>query len=433
MILVEKHIISPEHELFKEIDNLCFLSKNLYNKANYIVRQEFIGTSKEKEEGKREYANYLNYHHIRKELIKDENYIALPRKVSNHVLMTLDKNWKGFFASIKDWSKNKGKYKGKPSIPKYKHKTKGRFTLDYELGAISKKELRDGRIKLSGTNICVPFINKDNGRLVGARIVPLSTGYYKIEVIYERKEKKENNIGKFYLGVDLGINNLATLTSDKVGFQPQLVNGRIVKSINQFYNKRLASLKSQLPDKVYTSRKIRRMTEKRMRKIEHYFHQVSNFIVNTCLENEIGTIVIGHNDGWKDEANMGDKNNQNFVQIPFSLLISQIKYKGQLNGLIVDLSEESYTSKASFTSLDPIPTYKKGEEQNYEFSGYRKTRGSYKDKKSGKTINADVNGSYNIIRKVAPTAFANGVEGFAVIPKKVKFLENKSSGFYKIP
>ena len=153
MYLTEKHIIKPEHSLYKEIDGLCFLSKNLYNAGNYRVRQEFIETSKQKAEGLVDHATYLNYYEIRKQMTEDENYMALPRKVSNHVLMALDKNWNSFFASIKDWVKNKEKYKGKPSLPKYKHKTKGRFCLDYELGALSKRELKKGNIKLSGTNI----------------------------------------------------------------------------------------------------------------------------------------------------------------------------------------------------------------------------------------------------------------------------------------
>ena len=159
MYLVEKHIISENHSLFKEIDQLCFLSKNLYNRANYIVRQEFIITSKLKESGLTETANYLNYNTVNKLMIQsnDPDYIKLPRKVSNKVLDTLHNNWLSFFVSIKDYVKNPGKYTGRPSLPRYLDK-KGRFFLKYELQAISKRSLKNKKVKLSGTNIEIPFV-----------------------------------------------------------------------------------------------------------------------------------------------------------------------------------------------------------------------------------------------------------------------------------
>lgn len=425
MYLVEKHIISENHSLFKEIDQLCFLSKNLYNRANYIVRQEFITTSKLKESGLTETANYLNYNAVNKIMIQinDSDYIKLPRKVSNKVLDTLHNNWLSFFASIKDYVKNPSKYTGRPSLPRYLDK-KGRFFLKYELQAISKRSLKNKKVKLSGTNIEVPFVTlekDENIRLVEARIVPKLNNYV-IEIVYEKLEEQSDVNFDNILGIDLGISNLMTLTSNKRGLIPQVVNGRPLKSINQYYNKKLSEYKSQLPfrnnEQLKTSRKIKRLTTKRNLKVEDYLHKSSKYIVNFCLENKIGTIVIGKNKQWKTESNLGDKNNQNFIQIPFNKLIFMIEYKARLKGITVIVREESYTSKASFLDLDKIPTYSKNSENEYKFSGKRIKRGMYKSKE-GKKINADVNGSYNIIRKEFPNAFGNGIEDVAVHPVRV--------------
>ena len=441
MILSEKHIIDINNPNFKELDNLCFLAKNLYNRANYYIRQTFIETSKLKEEGKCEHAIYFGYNELKKLLKTDENYVALPRKVSSLVIMKLDKNWKSFFESIKDWKKNPDKYTGRPSLPNYKDKVNGRFLLEYELGAISLVGLKEGKIKLSKTNISIPFINKDK-KLKQARIVPINKIEYKIEILYVKEEKEKVNFTKdLYVGIDLGVNNLMTITSNKVGLNPIIVNGRPIKCVNQFYNKKRAKLMSELPNKskkeleeikerigkepskqVKHSKKIDLLTNKRNGKIEKYFHQSTNYLIDFCLKNEIKTICIGKNKFWKQEVNTGKKNNQSFVSIPFAKLIHQIEYKAKLNGLTVILTEESYTSKASFLNMDEIPTYnKKDSNDKYEFSGYRQHRGLYKIKGEKRRINADVNGSLNIIRKAVPNAFADGIEGIPVCPVKVTF------------
>jgi putative transposase len=441
MYLVEKHIIDINHPYFKEMDNLCFLAKNLYNKANYYVRQTFIETSKLKEEGKCDTAIYLGYHDIRRIIINDSDYTALPAKVSNQILMKLDKNWKSFFESIKDWKKYPYKYTGKPSLPNYKDKIKGRVGLSYELGAISKKSLKNNEIKLSKTNITVPFINHKSV-LKEVRLTIINNVEYKIEIVYEKELKEKVNYeGDHCFGIDLGVDNLMAITSNKEGFTPVLVNGRPMKSVNQFYNKTKAKLTSELPNKsnkeleelkekygketskqVKNSKRINKLTNKRNGKIEKYFHQSSNYLIDLCLEHEINTIYIGKNKFWKLDINLGKRNNQNFVQLPFNKLIDKIIYKAELNGIKVVLTEESYTSKASFLNMDEVPTYNENDEKGkYEFSGYRKSRGLYKIKGENKLINADINGSYNIIRKVVPNAFADGIEGIAVCPVKVTF------------
>jgi len=280
MVLTEKHIINKSHSLYKEIDNLCFLSKNLYNIANYTIRQEFFKTTKLKEQGILDNAIYLNYYAINRLFIDSNNvdYTILPRKVSNHTLMALDRNWRSFFASIKDWSKNPSKYKGRPRIPKYLPKVKGRYVIEYELDSITKKELKSGIIKLSGTNIKIPFINKDNNiTLKLCRIIPSANNIYTIEIVYEKQEQdlklNKNNI----IGIDLGVNNLATLTSNKCGYIPQIINGRPLKAYNQYYNKKKAKIQSETG--MSWNKRMVQLNNKRREKINHYMHVASKRIL----------------------------------------------------------------------------------------------------------------------------------------------------------
>lgn len=222
-----------------------------------------------------------------------------------------------------------------------------------------------------------------------------------------------------YLGIDLGLNNLCTLTSNKIGFNPIIINGRPIKSINQYYNKTKSKLQSKLPLNVYTSNRIERLTIKRNNKIKDYIHNQTKKIVNICILNDIGTIVIGYNKGWKDEINLGTITNQKFVNIPFLMIVNQLKYKAKLAGIDVIIQEESYTSKSSFLDNDTIPIYNIKIKNEIIFSGKRICRGMYKSK-NGILINSDVNGSYNIIKKAFPKAFANGIEDVAVHPMKLK-------------
>src|SRR5215470_12818561 len=205
------------------------------------------------------------------------------------------------------------------------------------------------------------------------------------------------------------MNNLVALTANKPGFRSVLVNGRPVKSINQFYNKRKADLQKQLGHPG-TTKRMERMTNKRNRRIDHYMHTVSKRIIDVLIKEGIGVLCIGKNDGWKQEVNLGKRNNQNFVQIPHARFISMLTYKAELVGIRVEVTEESYTSKASLLDLDPLPMHSSGDEK-HTFSGKRVKRGLYRAS-NGREINADINGAGNIIRKVAPDAFqrAEGVE-----------------------
>jgi IS605 OrfB family transposase len=245
------------------------------------------------------------------------------------------------------------------------------------------------------------------------RIVP-RLNHYVIEVIYEAKPRQYELKQNLFASIDIGLNNLATLTFNQAGIKPLLINGRPLKSINQYYNKVRGSLQSILPEN-QSSLKLKKLCNKREFKINDYLHKSSRLIINTLINHQIGTLIIGKNQEWKQEINLGKKTNQNFVQIPHTKLIEMLSYKAEMAGIKVVLTEESYTSKASFIDNDSIPVYKKGEKNQSTFSGKRVKRGLYRTM-SGRLVNADVNGSLNIMRKVVPNAFSYGIEGVVVHP-----------------
>ena len=401
---VERHIVKENSAIWKQIDELCFLSKNLYNYANYIVRQSFIF------EGV-----YLGYNKIY-HLVKDkQDYQTLPRKVSQQVLKGLDQNWKSFMSASIAYKENPKSFTGRPKLPKYKHKTQGRNLLVYTIQAISKTELKKRRVKLSGTNIIVPTKAKN---IAQARIIP-KIGQYVIEVVYDQDEQQTVINSEAIAAIDIGVDNLAALTSNQKGFIPVLVNGRPLKSLNQFYNKNKALLQSKLKEKKQSSKQINRLTAKRNNQVDTYLHQASRWIINHLDKHGIGKLIIGKNPLWKQKVNNGKKNNQSYVSIPHARFIEMLIYKGKMKGIDIICSEESYTSKASFLNLDKIPVYGSDEALKVKFSGYRQTRGMYKIKGEKTRINADVNGSYNIMRKVIPTVFDGGIEGVVVRPTRV--------------
>jgi putative transposase len=395
MQLVEQHVIDRKDPRYAIIDEAAFKSKNLYNAALYEIRQASI------HEGK-----YLNYSEMDKRMQSHEAYKALPAKVSQQVLRLLDKNWIAFFEARKAYEEDPSKFLGRPRLPKYKHKTEGRNILIYTVQAISKKGLKCGLIQPSVLPIEVQTKHKDIDQV---RIVPRK-GFYVVEVVYGKEMKQAEVNPAYYAGIDIGMNNLVALTSNKPGFQSVVVNGRPVKSTNQFYNKRKAELQKQLGH-TGTTRRMERMTKKRNRRIDHYMHTVSHRIVNLLVQEGIGVLCIGKNDAWKQAINLGKRTNQNFVQIPHARLIQMLTYKAELVGIRVEITEESYTSQASLLDLDLLPVRKDGDETTYTFSGKRVKRGLYRAS-DGREINADINGAGNIIRKVAPDAFrqAEGVE-----------------------
>lgn len=383
MILTDTRVIKRQNEMYDELDHLCFLSKNLYNATLYVARQSFI-------EG-----NYRNYYSINKEFTKTNHpdYRALPAKVSRQTQMLVDQNFKSFFALCRK-KKATNDNNLRPKLPKYLDKVRGRQVVTYPKDALSF--VRDGYIHLSKTNIYVKnFVDKDCVRQV--RVVP-HNGYITIEIVY-KKECKDRVDTEKYAAIDLGIDNLATVTSTE--FSPLIVNGRPVKSMNRYYNKSIAQEKSRISHSGHNrSHIIDSMWRRRKMRINDYLHKASRLIVNHLVSHEISHLIIGYNKLWKQDANMGRVNNQRFVFVPFDRFVEMLEYKCELEGIKVELQEESYTSRASFFDDDPIPTYNPTEDSVYSFSGTRVKRGLYRTS-LGKFINADVNASLNILRKYA--------------------------------
>ena len=372
-------VVKIGSHLYQEIDNLCFKSKNLFNATLYDERQTYFNTGK-----------FKFYNKINKDFVKNNqpDYRALPAKVSKHTQMKVDQAIKSFLALKKSPNIN-----FKPNFPKYLKKD-GRFVVEYERGALSFK--RKGFIRLSKTNIYIPT-KLDKSVIQQVRLIP-KTGYYLIEVLYRKpkikyKQKKLTHQTKF-ASIDLGLNNLATVTSNV--FQPLIINGRPIKSINQYYNKNLKKKQKLLSANQYTSKKIKQLTYKREMKLNDYLHKSAKFLVNYLVSQTIDVLVIGTNKGWKQNINIGKRNNQNFVNIPFYKFKQILTYLCEENGIEIHEQEESYTSKASFLDQDFIPIF--NENKKYTFSGRRIFRGLYKTKNK-KIINADVNGSLNILRK----------------------------------
>ena len=402
MQLVEQHCIKQGDSRYQAIDEAAVASKNLYNAALYEIRQAFI------KRGYRIY--YPELYHLMK---FHEAYRALPAKVAQHVLKLLDKNWTAFQEARKAYEDDPSQFQGKPKMPGYKDKQKGRNILIYTRQALAggqgkgtrKGALQQGLIKPSGLPIEVQTKQKEVDQV---RIVPRDN-HYVVEIVYEQAEK-QYVYPDWIAGIDIGLDNLATLTSNKSCFVPRIVNGRPVKSINQYYNKERARLQACLPEKQYTSRRLDRLTAKRTRRINHYLHEASKHILDLLVSEQIGTLVIGKNPEWKQDANMGKRNTQNFVSVPHARFIDMLTYKARLVGIKVVLTEESYTSKCSFLDHEPIKKHE-------HYMGKRIARGMFCSQ-FGKLINADVNGSYNIIKKVASKSFED-VEGVVVHPRSL--------------
>jgi putative transposase len=283
MRLVEQHVITRTDPRYERIDEAAFASKNLWNAANYLVRQSFIF------EG-----IYLNNVAVFHQIKSHEAYQALPRKVSNQVLIQLHKAWVGFFEAMKAWKEHPEQFTGRPKLPKYKHKTAGRNLLIYERGAIWKSALTYREIAVSELGfLCFTRQNPDS--IDQVRIVPKGD-HYVIEVVYQSESTPAPVDPDLFVAADLGVNVLAALTSNKAGFTPRLVNGRLIKSINQFYNKQRAHHQERLATaNRFTSRQLDRITTKRNRRVLHYLHTASRRIIDLLVQEGIGTLIIGNN------------------------------------------------------------------------------------------------------------------------------------------
>ena len=372
----------------------------LYNYVLFNVRQGIF-------EG-----NYLKEYELSTKLCKENqfDFRNLPAAVSQQVISQVFSVIGSWIRSKKEYEKNPSKFSSKPRLPKYKRGKRQNMVVFTTNSCRLKK---DGYIHFI-KNI-IPSIKTKIGdsKLCQVRIIPQATCYV-VEVIYEKKEQDLNLNKDNVLSIDLGLNNLCTCVSN-VGIKPFIVNGKIIKSFNQWYNKKKARLMSYVGDKGI-SKRLRRLNNYRNFWIEDHIHKVSRYIVNHCIDNNIGSLVIGLNKGWKNGINLGKRINQKFVEIPFSKLVEKISYKCKLAGIGFQTNEESYTSK-----VDHLAFEKLGKHDVY--LGKRKKRGLFQSS-IGKLINADINGAIGIGRKVFGDSYVSRIidSGLAFNPVRVNIL-----------
>ena len=386
MIRAWNYIVSNDNRLLTMMSD----SLSIYDQALYYQHQSYFET---KEQGKIKTYSYNDLWNLLKTHDKVKSS-KLDINIKQYIVKQVCISWLSFIKSSVEYKKNPSKFSGRPKMPNYLYKTK-----DYNIVQVDKTRFRKINEEQNGFNLpCSDYIIHvpKQIRLKDIKQVTIQKFYNKIKIniIYEDREVIKNQYDlNSTIGIDLGINNLCAITSNDKSFS-YIINGRPLKSINQFYNKKLAELKSQLEkcNKKKTSKQIQRLTLKRNNKINHYLHCCSKQLINLCIENKVEKIIIGHNKGWKDEVNLGKKNNQNFVQIPFNMLINQIQYKSQkYTDLTVEIVEESYTSKIDHLALEELK-----KQENY--LGKRIKRGLFKSS-TNKLINADINGAIGILRK----------------------------------
>ena len=386
----ETHLIKESNPIYDWILEECSRSRNLYNKTLFIYRQAFTRNHDKIEDFKSiiRHDKFISSFELVKQMakLKDSDYYAMTKKNSGtQVVCQVDKTMKSWFAALKSYKKDPSKFRGRPRIPSYKKKDElNCLTYTYVDASLQK----DGTINISKT-VKLP-IHTNLKKFQQVRLVP-KTGFIQVEIIYNKEISDLKLDQTRAIGIDLGLNNLMAITSN-IGNVSSLVNGRPLKSINQYYNKRKAHLTSLLEkDKLKSSKRLRRLEMKRNCKIKDYLHKTSRRIVELMEQNNIGTCFIGHNKDWKQEINIGSKNNQNFVSIPYSLLINMLRYKIEEKGGVLFELNEAYTSKCSFLDNEEICKHE-------IYKGKRVKRGLFlsSDKKA---LNADINGSLNILKR----------------------------------
>lgn len=395
MRLVERHIIKDNR--FEEV---CHKSGLLYNYVLYNVRQGIFSK------------NYLKEYEFSTKLNRENqfDFRNLPSSISQQVIAQVFLAIKGWMGSVKEFEKNSSKFHSKPKLPKYKSGKKQNMIV---FTTASCRVKQDGYIHFI-KNIIQPIkTNVEKEELKQVRIVPQATCYV-VEVIYERKEQNLNLQKDNFLSIDLGLNNLCTCTNN-VNQKFFIVNGKVVKSFNQWFNKTKAKWMSFVEDKGI-SKRLKRLICYRNLWINDKIHKISRFIIDFCKKNDIGTITIGLNKNWKQNINLGNKNNQKFVEIPFSSLIDKISYKAKLVGIDVKITEESYTSKVDHLAFETL-------EKHDIYLGKRKKRGLFQSSVN-QLINADINGSIGIVRKVFGDSAVQQIigSGLAFNPIRVNVL-----------
>lgn len=384
-------------------------SRAIYDKALFILRQAYFST---KDQDKISTPNYNQlYNLVKTEQVYKDSILDAPVKAQ--IIRQVSNNWSSFIKATIAYNNNPDKFLGRPKMPGYLYKRSDYNILTFDRNRIRKRTIdyKNHTLelpKLKGYKIHLPKqLDIDSIRQISVQIF---YGKIKINITYQEEDKPVQDLNyNSAIGIDIGLNNLCAITSNDKPLS-YVIKGGALKSLNQFYNKTLAEIKSNLEKfnkGQKTSKRISSLNLRRKNKIDDYLHKASKKIIDICLENKIGKIVIGHNKGWKQEIDLGKKTNQNFVQIPFNRLISLIQYKGLEKGIQVEVTEESYTSKIDHLSFEPLC-------KQEIYSGQRIKRGLFK---SGieKVLNADINGAIGILRK------AN-----AVLDEQLLFLQDRS-------
>lgn len=350
-VRVEQHIIKPSNPAYEMLAEFCHLSKDLYNQGNYLLRQQFFAHEKQ--------SSYEQLDKILKAKTDFPDYRNMPTAQSaQQNLRLLVKDWKSFGEELKDWKKHPEKYKGRPKPPHFLRKD-GQHIL-----TLTNQEckIRDGKIVFpkvfQGFTVEPQFVREDTNSpreiksFQQVRFVPHG-GFITIEIVYRIKEVPQRKPNGRYAGIDLGVNNFVTMAFS-TGDAPLIVNGRIPKSINQFYNKRLSSLRAMAEhlNERKTTRRIQRLIDKRNAKLKDYLHKTSRLIVDTLVAQNVPTLIIGLNRDWKERTPFTAKENQHFVGLPFTRLIEMIEYKAYEHGIAIVVTEESYTSGTSFQTTE---------------------------------------------------------------------------------
>jgi len=390
-LTVKQQVKHLSKEDYKTIKELCHIAKNLANEAIYNVRQYYFA------EGE-----FLKYEKNYTLLKNSPNYKLLNSNMAQQILKEIDGSFKSFFGLLK--LAKQGKYTFKDCrLPHYLPKD-GYTTL-----VIGFVRLKENKLILPFSNsfkkthkpveITIPPILLDK-KVKEIRIIPKAKArFFEIQYIYEAECVQRNLNTNNALALDLGINNLVTAVSSNG--RSFIIDGRKLKSINQWFNKENARLQS-IKDKQHygkkTTNRQKEIARDRNNKVNDYMNKAARKVINYCIANDIGTLVVGYNETFQRGSHIGKQNNQNFVNIPYGQLRSKLEYLCTLNGIVFVKQEESYTSKSSFWDKDEIPVYNADNPREYQFSGKRVYRGQYKTA-SGKTINADVNGALNIMRK----------------------------------
>ena len=406
MRLVEKHNIKQGSECYREVDNMAYRCKNLYNSTLYAIRQHFFATGK-----------YLKYADLQKQFQETNqyDYRQLPTKVAQWTMKLADQNFRSFFKSLKDYKVHPEKYTGRPCIPHYLDKVEGRSVITFTSQAISKRLLEtEGVVKPSGLELRIET-QLAYDEIQQVRIVK-RTGCYVAEIVHGIPDVESLGENGRIAAIDLGVGNLATVVSNDPSIRPYVISGKKLKSINHRYNQRKAHYQSLLETRnggKKTSKKIQALACKRNNQVNDTLHKASRMIVNQLIVSETNTLVVGKNKGWKQDINIGAVNNQTFTEIPHARFIEMLRYKCAMAGILLIEQEESHTSKCSFLDGEEICHHE-------HYCGRRIKRGLFRTK-DGRLVNADVNGAYNIMRKCKPNAFeGNGVEGVLVHPVVIK-------------